>query len=319
LNRDQSYENRLTAVGVRSLPSTVTSTTPPATLLAEANWLERRRGHEARVDRWIEPHRQRASRGEKHPVEDFLFSYYSFRASLLRRWHPGPDVVLAGENAREFLRWSEYQETADGVQLNLMAIPEKRRALIEWLRDYLRVTGSRTAFFGCFGWHEWAMVYRQTPAQVRHNTQPLRFGPEEIARIVESGPRCCTHFDAFRFFTDPARPLNRHQPIRESVKALDQRGCLHVNMDLYKWASKLSPYCPSELMADCFTLARDIREIDMRASPYDLRQLGYAPIAIETVSGRSEYELAQREFARRSEPLRHALGALCDRLLVGPS
>jgi hypothetical protein len=99
--------------------------------------------------------------------------------------------------------------------------------------------------------------------------------------------------------------------------ALDQRGCLHANMDLYKWASKLTPHCPSELLADCFAFARDIREVDMRASPYDLRHLGYTPIQIETASGRSEYEKVQREFARRSEPLRQRLITLCDRLIRG--
>ena len=30
-------------------------------------------------------------------------------------------------------------------------------------------------------------------------------------------------------------------------------------MDLYKWAYKLSPLVPSELVADCFELAREIR------------------------------------------------------------
>ena len=80
----------------------------------------------------------------------------------------------------------------------------------------------------------------------------------------------------------PARPLNRLQPTRETVPALEQRGCLHANMDLYKWAFKLAPLTPAELTADCFELARDIREVDMRASPYDLRSLGYGPIAIET-------------------------------------
>jgi hypothetical protein len=86
-------------------------------------------------------------------------------------------------------------------------------------------------------------------------------------------------------------------------------------MDLYKWSFKLAPFAPSELVADCFALARDIREIDMRASPYDLRALGFAPIAIETPEGRADYEVHQRAFAARAEPLRTRLLALCERLL----
>ena len=285
------------------------------TVLPEATWRERQRAHADRVAAWIQPQQARAARGEKHPVEDFLFTYYSFRPAWLRRWHPGPGVALAGDGAREFLREPEYRQTRDGVCFDFAAWPEKRRRLAGWLRDFLVAQRDRPAFHGCFGLHEWAMVYRQTPDEVRHNAWPLRFPPAELARIVEAGPLSCTHFDAFRFFTPPARPLNRHQPRREDTPRLEQRGCLHANMDLYKWAYKLAPATPAELIADCFALAREIREMDMRASPYDLRALGYEPIRVETASGRAEYEQLQRNFAARAQPLRARLIALCDTLL----
>lgn len=288
----------------------------PTTVLAETAWRERQRAHETRVRQWTDPHQDRAARGEKHPVYDFLFSYYAFRPAWLRRWHPGPDVTLGGESAREFLRWEEYRENADGVSIDPASLPERRREFVGWLRQLLAAMQTRPAFFGCYGLHEWAMVYRQTPEQTRHNAWPLRFAPAELAQIVESSAVCCSHFDAFRFFTAPARPLNRLQPTRETTPLLEQRGCLHANMDLYKWAFKLAPFTPSELIADCFELARDIREIDMRASPYDLRALGFAPIPIETASGKSEYEQHQRAFAARGEPLRAHLLALCERLLA---
>jgi hypothetical protein len=51
-------------------------------------------------------------------------------------------------------------------------------------------------------------------------------------------------------------------------------------MDLYKWAYKLVPLVPAELVADCFALARDVRVLDMRASPYDLAALGYHPVVV---------------------------------------
>jgi len=286
------------------------------TILAEADWLERRRAHEVRVRSWTDPHQARAMRGEKHPVYDFLFNYYAFRAAWLRRWHPGPDVTLSGAAGREYLRWSEYHETAEGVVLNAGALKLQRRAFVSWLRDLIQVTDDRPAFFGCFGMHEWAMVYRQSADEVRHNDWPLRFPPEELARIVEATPLRCTHYDAFRFFTQPARPLNKIQPTRDGLHANEQRGCLHANMDLYKWATKLAPFGSSGLTADCFELARDIREVDMRASPYDLRALGFAPIMVETDSGRAEYEKQQRDFADRGQPLRGRLLKLCDRLLA---
>jgi hypothetical protein len=90
-------------------------------------------------------------------------------------------------------------------------------------------------------------------------------------------------------------------------------------MDLYKWAFKFAPFIPSELIADCFALARDIREIDMRASPYDLAPLGFPPIRIETPEGRTEYEAHQRDFAARSQPLRAQLIVIGERLLQAHS
>lgn len=256
-------------------------------------------------------------RGEKHPVYDFLFEYYRFRASWLKRWHPGPDVVLAGDAAREFLRWPEYHEVAGGVALNPAALEPKRRESVAWMLNLLRATAERPPAFGCFGLHEWAMVYRQTPDEIRHNAWPLRFPPDELARIVEAQPVRCSHFDAFRFFTPPAQPLNRLQPERATAPQFEQRGCLHANMDLYKWAFKLAPFTPAELIADCFALARDIREVDMRASPYDFAALGFAPIRIETPEGRAEYETHQRDFAARSQPLRLRLIGVLERLLTG--
>ena len=185
-------------------------------ILPEPIWLARQSAHDARVRAWTDPHQARASRGEKHPVHDFLFSYYAFRPAWLRRWHPGPDVALTGDAARAFLRWPEYREITlpDGspaVTLDPAALPVHRRTFVIWLRDLLQTMQTRPAFFGCFGLHEWAMVYRQTPDEVRHNAYPLRYPPDALAAIVEAAPITCTHFDAFRFFTPPARPLNRLQ------------------------------------------------------------------------------------------------------------
>src|SRR5690348_10887586 len=96
-------------------------------VLTEAEWTARRDGHRERVRRWTGPHHERKATGEKHPVLDFLFSYYSHRPSRLERWHPGPDVVLEGDAAREFLKWPAYGETADGVALDVERFAEARQ------------------------------------------------------------------------------------------------------------------------------------------------------------------------------------------------
>ena len=58
---------------------------------------------------------------------------------------------------------------------------------------------------------------------------------------------------------------------------------------------------PATSMAATTTidLARDVRTLDMQASPYDLRDLGYAPVAIETPAGKATYAAAQRAFAEQ--------------------
>lgn len=282
-------------------------------VLSQAEWEGRMKAHEARVSRWTDPHQERAARGEKHPVYDFLFDYYSFRPSLLKRWHPGIGAILTGEGADSFLTCKGYVKTPQGVGLDMARLPQKRRETVEWIRTFLRRSGERPPAFGCFGLHEWAMVYK-TP-QVRHDVVPLRFPPEEIAEILDMQVVRCSHFDAFRFFTPQARPLNRLQPERETRMEMEQPGCLHANMDLYKWASKLSPWTSSELIADTFSLAREIREVDMRASPYDLEAIGFPPIKIETPTGRAEYEHHQRIFSRRAAALRHRLITECDEIM----
>jgi hypothetical protein len=55
--------------------------------------------------------------------------------------------------------------------------------------------------------------------------------------------------------------------------------------------------------------------VDMRASPYDLRNYGYPPIAVELLTGRAEYVRCQNAIALRAAPLRVALLARCELLL----
>ena len=153
--------------------------------------------------------------------------------------------------------------------------------------------------------------------EVRHDW-PLRLGPQATDEVVSSHRITCSHFDAFRFFTDSARPLNTLSPGRDDRAEFEQPGCLHAGMDLYKHAFRLTPLVASELVADCFALAWDIRELDMRASPYDFTELGFSPVRIETPEGKQEYVAAQRAFAERGAPLRQRLVEECERLLAVP-
>ena len=296
----------------RPYPGIVTA--PTVTVLAADVWRTRRVAHERRVDGWITPHLLRRRGGGKHPVEDFLFTYYSHRPAQLRRWHPGAGMVLHGADPAQL--GAEYRSTAAGAVLDLAAVLARRGESVRWIRDLLAATAGRPPFLGCFGMHEWAMVYRQTAEEVRHHQLPLRLGAAGTAALVEATRIRCSHFDAFRFFTAPARALNVLQPSRETQPEHEQPGCLHANMDLYRWAYKLAGLAPGELVADCFELAREIRVVDMRAGPYDLTSLGLAPLPVETPEGRARYVRHQQDFYLRAATLRERLLAVCDSALA---
>lgn len=296
-------------------------------MLAAAQWSGREAAHAERADALTAGHRARRAAGERHAVEDFLYEYYGTRPAQLRRWHPGvgtgletptdqPAVGAAASDGapppRATWRW---HTTTDGVvHLDVDAFLADRGSTVTYVRTLLAATASRPAFTGCLGLHEWAMVYRGAPDR-RHDL-PLRLGAAGTDAVVERHPVRCSHIDAFRFFTPDAVPLNRLQPTRETQVALEQPGCLHANMDCLKWALKLGPACPGDLLLDCFELAAEIRVLDMQASPYDLADLGYEPVAIETPEGRAAYVARQRGFAARAAGLRERLVGVCDALLA---
>jgi len=262
--------------------------------LANTGHQARADAHRARLAAYVEPHLARRLAGIKHPVHDFLFTYYAHRPTQLMRWHPGLDA-------------SDPHVAS-------------RLPLITQIHELLVATAGRPGNFGCFGLHEWAMVHGVS--QHRHPV-PLRLGAAATDAVTESHKITCSHFDAFRFFTPTAIGMNTLSPGNRDRPAFEQPGCLHGGMDLYKHAFRLSPMICSDLVADAFELAWDIRILDMRAAPYDMTGTVldpsgelWTPVRIETAEGKREYAEAQRGFAERGAPIRAALIAECERLLT---
>ena len=263
------------------------------------------------MDQLTAARRTRIRHQLKHPVEDFLFDYYPIRIGHLRRWNPGVGTVLA--EAPEFRARRGYRSV--GGTTDVAADPRcfldgelaNRGDHAVRVRELLVRTSQRPPRYACFGLHEWAMVYRLAPEQVRHTQLPLRLGPAGTDAVVESHPLRCTHIDAFRFFTAEARPRNPLQLTRADQLQHEQPGCLHAGMDLYRWAFELQPIVSSDLVLRCFRHAADARRIDMRASPYDLVALGLQPIPVETAAGRAVYATEQRRLAAHGASLRQEL------------
>src|SRR4051794_19511743 len=142
--------------------------------LEESTWEAHRSAHEARVDAWVGPHLARRRERVAHPVEDFLFTYYSQRPAALRRWHPG--FGLAVPESSGLLELKGYERFGTGSVAVTEAYVVSQRPLLETLHRLLAATASRQPAYGCFGMHEWAMVYRLDPSNVRHASWPLRLG-----------------------------------------------------------------------------------------------------------------------------------------------
>ncbi|WP_157975749.1 3-methyladenine DNA glycosylase [Brachybacterium sp. YJGR34] len=293
-----------------------------------------RRAHEQRADALTAGHRERRAQGIKHPVEDFLFTYYPFSAARLRRWHPGWELaydpsadvdadgraVIADVDAEGRRSWYlDSPGPAGGPtrRADLRRYLDERADAVDFMARLLRSSSlaRRTPNFSCFGLHEWAMVYRLAPGEQRHEDLPLRLGQEATDAVVESERLVCSHIDAFRFFTPPAVPRNAITPTRATQVQRDNPACLHVGMDLYKWAMKLVPLIPSSLALDCFEHARATRVLDMEASPYDVRSLGYGVVPIETAEGKAEYRRRQHDLAERADALREQILAHLEPLL----
>lgn len=282
------------------------------------HWKARQAAHLDRVGDLADAFTLRRSHGTKHPVEDFLFTYYNLSPAKLKQWVPpiGTAIEATAEDLLEcpWLASDRFVWQNGRVFLDEAFFTDHTRQLAIWIRDLCDRVMERSTRFRCFGLHEWAMVYRLPPEEIRHQGYELRLTPEELASFVDSQAVCCTHYDAFRFFTPEARPLNAFQPVLETRLDMEQGGCLHTNMDLYKWAGKLLPWCGSDLIGECFANAWTARQLDMRASPYELRALGYEPIPIETPEGRAEYETLQRRLAEVSGALRQRLSAVASEL-----
>lgn len=281
-------------------------------------WTERARAHRELVSPMADAFLKRRELGKTHAVHDFLFTYYGCSPQKLKQWIPSfEESIEISSTTKENFPWlKDYWFTQEGqnLSLNRDRLQPNAKGLAGFVAELCESILNKSPRFGCFGLHEWAMVYKMSPEDIRHKGQSLRMPPDQLAVFVESQSLRCTHYDAFRFFTPEARPLNALSPTLDSRLQLEQGGCVHVNMDLYKWTLKLWPWLGSDFMAKTFLLALHGRELDMRASPYDLEKFGFPPICIETDEGRKHYQREQQLLHEKSTILREELREKCLRL-----
>lgn len=286
-------------------------------------WTARAQEHEAAISPLTDAFVKRRSMQLKHPVHDFLFTYYSFSPLKLKQWVPSITEGLIVSDQMDDYPWLKTEkfclttlsENNQLLSLNRERIPQATCNLAKFVAVLCRNILQKAPHLNCYGLHEWAMVYKLSEKELRHKDYDLRIPQEALIHFVENQKICCTHYDAYRFFTKEASPLNCLTPTLDSRIHMEQAGCLHANMDLYKWGSKLWPWIGSDFIRKAFFLALEARELDMKASPYDLTREGYPPICIETKEGRKQYQKEQKLLMMRATSLRHELLEFCKRFL----
>ena len=287
-----------------------------------------------------------------HPIYNFIHNYYQFSPLELRTYSPGLHYNLEGVQSNDFhlihkFLWpKDYKPNPTDLQSTYVTspvltstatsstsgpytlslpqpgncLPVKRYGIksVQRSRDILLASSDRAPHYGCFGLHEWAMLYSgdsvsgiiSDKRSVHQAQLSLRVSQRVIDDTVEKSGLSCTHFDAWRFFQPAAQPLNSNNPMsRSSQIEFEQPGCIHATMDLFKYAFQLYPFIPADLLRRCLTVALEARRVDMRASPYDVSHLpGCAsPLCIETVEGKLEYMSEQRRLLEMAQPLRQDL------------
>lgn len=105
-------------------------------------WKEAQAAHEARTDNLTRAHSERKARGEKHAVEDFMFSYYRLSVGKLREWHPGHGATLLGsdEELEGYRSPTQYLRGPDGLTLNSAPLMEKRQSTVTYALNLLERT-----------------------------------------------------------------------------------------------------------------------------------------------------------------------------------
>ena len=278
-----------------------------AASLSREEWQGCREADLGRVRPWAEDRVRRMARGEKHPVHDFLFEYYSFRPAHLLRWSPGVDVRLRGRDRgrRRLGRVRAVRRRPRSFPHS--AFPATARSYLHWavqLPERGRRRGSRRS--RCLGLHEWAMVYRDP--NVRHPYVPLRLGRAETDAVVET-PAAALHalrrvplLHPGRGAPQPAGPHPRddHRPRPARLPARRRWTCTSSRTRWPRSARRPSWRTPSSWRP---------RPGSWTCGPAPTTSPPTATrrSAIETREGREEYVAAQRELERRSRPVRERL------------
>ena len=160
-------------------------------------WRAYAKEHERRAGRFADPFVRRRERGQAHPVEDFLFTYYTLKPGQFKRWHPGAGVILL--DAAERTSWKFYRaatedellsaglspddarthaERGDAVLVDIPQFVDKRGTALTFTREILSNTADKKAFLDALVCTNGLWRINQFRTIFRHDYLDLRLGAE---------------------------------------------------------------------------------------------------------------------------------------------
>ena len=245
----------------------ISSASMTMTTLSDSEWKQRAAEHLARAERHTLAARKRRDHGESHPVEDFLFQYYPYPFALLENWHPGCGVAL---------EWTATVESPTPTP------PFSDR----W---YSYSCGALVADPGLLSTKE---------------RERLRWIGELLTATRSRAPNFACHGLHEWAMVYRGREVRHEKTTRLRLPQAEIDALVESRAIC---CSHHDAWIGTELLLDCFELAMELRDLDMRASPYDLSDWGRQPVRIETAEGRRIYETEQRRLAEKAVPLRDRL------------
>ena len=239
----------------------------------------------------------------------------------LRRWHPGAGVGARRSGRLAARRLALLRRRRGRRRRRRRGLLAARGDTLRFVRELLVAHGRRGRHgFGCFGLHEWAMVYRLDPADVRHAGWPLRLGAAGTDAVVEAHQIALLALRRLPLLHPRRRAAQRaaRRPVRASRRSSSRAACTPG------WTStsgryKLGPAGPERAGRGLLRAGpRHPRRSTCGPRPTTCASSATSRCASRPPRARPQYAAAQRGFSARGQALRARLVDAIDRITSTP-
>ena len=251
-------------------------------VLPADSWRESQTAHEARVDALIRGHLDRARRCRSAPGRGLPLHLLLPAARAAAPLAPGRSGRAAGGRAASGPAWRFHRvvDRTASSRVDVARLPRPTRGTPARARP--APAGRDRVAAGPVRLLRAARVGDGLPPgrrAVRHAGCRCGSGAAGTDAVVESHRIRCSHYDAFRFFTAAGarRGTRCSRPGTARSRSSSPAACTR------RWTSTSgrTSCCPRRAQSSWWSTPSSspatIRELDMRASPYDLTALGLRP------------------------------------------